>query len=359
MTVPLRRYGFRLVVLLLASYGTLYHAYKYYTPEFGGADYYQYYEMYEEPFGHDAGAPFAYRILSAVGTNALHELGARYPNEIAFDPPEYDPSVFFSALLFNYLCLLGTALITGRLAEELYGRRSDGVALLAGLVLIASFHVSQNVVTGLTEGMAWLLMAAAFAAYVRGKTVALLAVLALSVVQRETIPVVMGAVATVDLLLRRHPRRFNAIALAGSVAAFGLYVAMRKVIYPRPGFEDQLSFRSLAEGGLSFLQLGFLNPDFFLMGVVSLNVIALVALLALRRWREAMDGFLPHILAASAVVFVLGYASSVGSNVGRLIGVTTPVWAAYAAWFVMRDAPRTPAPVPEPALPTPPADTPA
>ena len=67
MHVTLREYGLRLLVLTLASYGLLYHAYKYYTPDFGGNDFYVYQEMYEAPFDHEAGSPFAYRMRARSG----------------------------------------------------------------------------------------------------------------------------------------------------------------------------------------------------------------------------------------------------------------------------------------------------
>ena len=244
--------------------------------------------------------------------------------------------MFFSALLFNYLCLLGASLVAGVLAEQFLGRRSFVAAVLAGLVLIASFHASQYVVTGLTEGLNWVLAALAVLFYARRQLLPLAAVLALSVVQRETIPIAIGVMATLDLVLRRHPRRFNAAALAVSLAAFASYLALRAVIFPRPGYEEQLSPAALGGQAVDFFLLGFATPDFLMMGVVSLNVTALVALLVLRRRGWHADSLLPHLLGASAVLLFVGFVAGIGSNVGRIIGVLSPAWAAYAACFLVR-----------------------
>ncbi len=330
-STPLLRPAVALLVLGFLSYGLLYYAYKYYVPVFGGDDFFEYAKMIASPLEHDAQAPFAYRVLSTGLAHVVYKLGVFYPNEIAFSSPEVNQRVFFAALVANYLCLLAAGFVVMRLVRVYLGVRSFAVQLAAALALFLSFTTFQYVVTGLTEGLSWLLVAVGFLCVLRGWRFGIVAVLVLSIFQREAIAVLFGVFAAVDLVLARRPRRFNVLVLGTSLACFLAYFLMRKVLLPVPGYENQIEAAGLWAGFADFAALGFLDPDFFMMGVLSQNLAGLTVLLAIGLWRwtpiSARSPYLPHAVFAALALFLVGYVAGIGSNVGRVLALLNPVWA--------------------------------
>jgi hypothetical protein len=192
-------------------------------------------------------------------------------------------------------------------------------------------------VTGLTEGVNWLILALLFLLYIRGNRIGVAVLLAISVLQRETIPVTMGAIAVTALLLGYGSQRYNGFVLAASLAAFAAYLVLRKYVIAAPGFEEQLSPAHLLRSLASFRP----TRQMVVQGLLSQNVLAICLTLGLLRFfaTRRLPPLYPVLLAAFVVLIVIGVAEGIGNNIGRIAGILTPLYAAAAAVW-LREAER-------------------
>ena len=337
--LTLRDLASRLLLLLTASYGLLYFSYKYLQPETALGDTELYYRTFQYPLDFSAApAPFVLRQLSAVLTWLVWRAHIYYPNHIVYTSPTYDQHIFFAALFVNWLTLVLTALTAGLIAEEFFGARNALLATLTAFLCLLSFHTQPAVITTLVEGPAWLLLTLAFLFYLRRARIALAVVLALAILQRETILAVIAVLAVLDLAApriaaRRH-RRFALFALIASVLAFAVYAILRHQI---PGYDDQLK--------PLFLLHALFDVDFdrslFFQAAISQNIlfIALAAYLLARPENPAVRFWFPRTLVAFAFLVLLSLATYSNNNTGRLAGILTPLFAAVAAVCMVPAAP--------------------
>lgn len=326
----MRSHALRFGILLLASYGMLYAAYKFYDPSIAGhADYFSYYKMHQAPLDFSAtSAPFIYRQFTAITTNLIFAAGIYYPEDIAFTDARIDQRLFFAALLANYLGLVLAANIAGAITER--ESRHFTYSLLAGLFCLLSFFSLSVAVTGLSEGITWFFFAGLYFLYVRENRAAFASVLALSIFQREMVPVVFGLVATFSLLLRHGDRRYNGFVLALSVLCFLAYVLVRTYLIAVPGYELQLSLPYLIDNLLS--PTATLRDTLF-GGFLSQNLMLISIAIAAALWRRT--GAIPKELFVLVLTFlavvVIVLAEDIGGGTGRISSMLSPAFAAFAA----------------------------
>jgi hypothetical protein len=324
-------FAIRALVLGLCSYGMLYFAYKYYQPWFGGNDFADYYPAYLNPFHNEAVDPFRFRRLSALVTFLIHEAGIYYPAEIAFNDPAYSQRIYFAALLSNYIALWSAAMVCSYIATE------EGASpLLSGLLVFAGFGAQAFVLTGLTEGWSWLLVALGFFFYTRRHYRCLWLVLVASIFQRETILVVFGTFACVDLWLRRREKvdRMMTMTIVVALAGFGGYLVLRWVDSVPSIHTTQLYPSYLWEVLRGFAP----SPAFGIQAFLTQNLLVLYGVLAilLRFAGERSPGYGWHLAAAVAALTLGGVAAGIGHNTGRIMTVLTPIVAPLASAALMR-----------------------
>lgn len=341
----LRSAAFRFPFFLVLSFGFFYFSYKYYVPDFGGSDFYSYYPMYLDPFNyHAARSSFVYRQLTALIVHLVWKSGLFYDTAISFSKEGYDKHVFFAAILTNYVALTLSAVLASRATDRLVKEKSDAWPILAGMLCFFGFFVQQAVLTGLTEGISWLLVAIGFLAYVKKALIPLCVVLCLSVIQRETIPFVFGVFAAVGLVFGRNDRRFNTIVLVCSAAAFLAYVLMRSVLIPIPGAERQISPHAVLSSLDAWREQ--ITRDFVFQALLSENLLILLALLlapsAASRGAKGTVGleWFPaleiSLFVSACVLIVLGLGAGIGNNVGRILAVLTPIAAPLCVRLLAR-----------------------
>ncbi|MGP9826912.1 hypothetical protein ACT048_20785 [Ectopseudomonas khazarica] len=318
------------VLLLLASYGMLYCAYKYHIPWIGGDDFAQYYNMYLNPLKLDqAQAPFIYRQLSALIAHSIYALGIAYPGKISFNDPGYDQAVFFAAILSNYIALLLTAIVTSMTIRKRHPGSPHAYPLMGGLLCFMAFYAQQGVLTGLTEGWAWFLVAVAFYGYSNQKLWIVVVALALSVIQRETIPILILTLAAVDWLLAdSKEQKLNHIKIALIATAFCfIYFVIRSFIFPAPGHEYQLSLNSLINNLISSFPP---SKELIFQGVIAQNsYFVFLALLAVNIVVNGRAGiaaalrtsFAVHITVELVALQLLGLATGIGNSIGRIAAI--------------------------------------
>ncbi len=316
----------------MISYGLFYFVYKYYTPDYGGRDYYHYVAIYKHPLNFKAGdAPFAYRQLSAILTNVVWRLGIYRDTKIAF--ASADPRVFFAAIFANWLALVACATVVAATSRILVSNAGDGWSLLAGALCFFDFFAQQGVLAGLSEGVSWLLVAIGFLGWVRRSLPILATVIVLSIVQRETIPVVFGALSVFGMLLQRDAWRFHLKVLAISVIAILLYLGMR-LGWPAPSNLRQLSpasFVYLIGDWPRLLTRDGLFQVFLTQNLlIGLGVAAAVAAFATsgRTAGQRADPTVAALYLTTVALLLVGVGALEQSNsIGRVLSILTPIAA--------------------------------
>lgn len=337
----------RFLFLLLASYGIFYFSYKYYLPWPGQNDYVHYYPMYLEPLDFtQAQAPFVYRQMSALIANGIYQAGIFYPNEIQFASTDYEQRVFFSVLFSNYIALLLTAVVVGNIVSLLTKHSSLLPSLFASLLCFTAFFTQKGVLTGMAEGWSWFLLALGFYGYLSRRLWLVIPILCLSMMQRETIPIVFGTIAILDLLILRKGKtstRFFMQVLASSILTFGSYLFMRTVWLPVSEYKEgaQLSLTGMFGNVTSFLSdiISFnISQELLFQGMFTQNTylmfICLVFFAALQKRKQIKrllleKSYFLQISCTLVVLDLVGIASGIGNNIGRIAAILTPITAAY------------------------------
>jgi hypothetical protein len=341
----IRKHGLRLLLYATLSYGLLYFSYKYYLPDAGGQDFYAYYQIYTDPLDFQATwPPFVFRQLSAVLVFLVWKSGLYYPMKIAYHAYGVDQHVFFAAIFVNYVGLTACATAVAAATQKLLPERGEAWPLLGGALCFFDFSAQQAVLTGLTEGVAWLLLAIGLVGYLNRSRATILIVLALSILQRELIPIIF-AVFAAGMLVRQHEARgFHLLIIAAASAAFLAYVALRLSGIAAPGNENQLDPHSILRNLLDWRR--YASADVLFQAFLSQNL--LIALAALWAWRRlvgrgrgaAGDGPLNAMIVATLAVVpvlvvicfgTLSNAAGAGKELALLTPLVAPLLAAILA----------------------------
>ena len=334
---------YRVLFLIVASYGILYFSYKFYLPWPGDNDFDQYHPMYLRPLDFtQADAPFIYRQFSAVATNVVYRMGIFYPNEIQFAAVGYEQRVFFSVLLSNYVALLLTAIVVGNTIIHITKSDSLLPPLMGGMLCFTAFFAQKGVLTEMTEGWTWFLVAIGFYAYLRRQLWFILPVLFLSIFQKETISIVFGVLAAIDLLASFWNQKVNSFykwTFAGSFFTFIGYLLVRIVLLPVGGkYESQVNTASMMAHLTNFFTAGFSSTLFF-QGFITQNTYLIFGFTTLLfTFLQQKSGlaylllqksyFLP-ISGAMLLLYLVGIAAGIGNNIGRIAAILTPIIATY------------------------------
>jgi hypothetical protein len=342
-------------IYALASVGFLYFSYKYYVPEYGGIDYYNYYNIYLHPLNINAGdEPFVYRQLNALLVHGIWKSGLYYDTKISFVTKGYDQRVFFAAVLANWSALVACATVVAATTRRWIGKGGEAWPLLAGALCFFDFFAQQGVLAGLSEGVSWLLVAVGFFGWTRRSLPLVATIVALSVFQRETIPIVFGALSAFTFMLRPRSFHFHAGVLLASIAAFLAYAALRLWWAPAQGNMQQLDVARFLEllgqwdriATREVLFQVFLSQNL----LIGLAVVSIVLRFAERRLDPIED--LPPTAAlyfVSLALTVLGVGVlSQTNSLGRVLAILTPIATPLLARSLARLYGSAGAPLPEP-----------
>lgn len=320
---------YRLCILIVGSYGLLYFTYRVARPWPGSNDYYaNYYFMYLSPLDVNAApAPYNLRQVSAVLTHLMLATHIYPQNHTTTVVPGRDPRVLFAAMLTNWIFLLLAAWLAGLIAEEELGQPNALVALSAGFLCLLAFQTPFFVLSGLTEGVNWFLLAAGFLAYLRRARSWLLVVLVVSIVQRESVSIILGVIAACDLALSREDRRFKIQALVSAIACFAAYFLARRFFLP--GSESETHFTVMVA---SIRHPGPASTFLSQMVLTQSTAVLFIALAWLgHKDKRHTHPWAPCLLAAMIVLDLLGVAAGIVDNLGRVLGILVPVLAGLAS----------------------------
>jgi hypothetical protein len=335
------KHGLRLLLYATISYGLLYFSYKYYLPDAGGQDFYAYYQIYTDPLDFQAASPpFVFRQLSAVLVFLVWKAGIYYPLKIAYHAYGVDQRVFFAAIFVNYVGLTACATAIAAATQKLLPGRGEAWPLLGGALCFFDFSAQQAVLTGLTEGVAWLLLAIGLIGYLNRSRATILTVLALSILQRELISIIFAVFAAGMMMRRREAWRFHLLIIAAAVAAFLAYVALRLSGIAPPAYENQLDPRAILGSLLDWRREA--TADMLFQVFLAQNL--LIALAAAWTWRRLarrgrgaapdwpLEAMTAATFAVALVVVVICFGTlSNPAGAGKDLALLTPLVAPLLA----------------------------
>jgi hypothetical protein len=306
----------------LLSYPLFYFSYKYTLPDMGGADYFHYLHLYESWDLQSTAAPFNMRILGSYGTYLLNQTGLHYNTETVFAAahPELSQQVFFNALLFNYLCVVLTALViyhTAKLAGI-----NNVLSFIGALVFLLGFGTLFFLLKPANDACGVLLIALGFDFYIR-KSHWIYPVLALCIFQREYALMVFGIMAVIDYLHERN--RYYTYTLMVSIVGFVAYYILRKTLFYTPHHDTETK--------AGFLIQSLLHPQvdwapFIKQLALSSNLLILFAVVLVckkLRGYAIQKRFIWVVVTLFAHVFIMSIAAGLGNNAGRIFYFTAPI----------------------------------
>jgi len=337
----------RTFFFLLISYGLLYFSYKYFSPDFGQSDFYHYYKMALEPLNFSVTeSPFIYRQFSTVMTALVYETGLFYNMKISYVQDGIDQQLFFSFILSNYLALVLTSIIVSKVVDLEIGKVTVMAPLLAGTLCYLSFGASTYVLTGLVEGWSWFLIALAFYAFKKENVYLFVIVLMISLFQKEVVSMIFGVISAVYILLayfdsNKQINKKYVWFFIISIGTFLTYILIRKVLIPVGGFENQLDFNQLLHYLITY---DFFDPRKLYVTIFSQNLFYLLLLLFVlnffiyknekNRFQLLRANFIIALISVCIVLFLIGMAAALGSNIGRIVLTTSPLSAIYIGYYL-------------------------
>jgi hypothetical protein len=258
------------------------------------------------------------------------KLGVHPPSRTAFAQTGRD--VLFAAILANWVALAGCATAAAAATQRLQPGNGEASALFGGALCFFGFFCQPAVLTGLTEGVSWLLVALAFVGFLARSLLLVGAILVLSILQRETIPIALGAFSLATWVVTRRNTRFLLAVVALSCAAFVLYLLMRTLWWPVAGHEDQLSLAAFLQRLADWRRLA--NTEFLRQTLLSQNLLIIVGVVWAARlaanspaFSELVGGVVA-LFGAAVTLLVLGVGIlDQVNNVGRLVAILTPIAA--------------------------------
>ncbi len=326
----------RFIFFFLISYGMLYFSYKYYSPDFGASDFYAYYKMVLNPLDLDvAPSPLIYRQFSTLISFLIWKMDIFYNMKIAYVHEGINQKVFFAFILSNYLSLLLTAFIVSKIVDLEIGKVTILAPIVGGILCYLSFGTSVYVLTGLVEGWTWFFIALAFYAFKKDNLYLFIFVMILAIFQKEVISIIFGVISAVFFLFKYNDR-FNKRYLKYfiiSLLSFIIYILMRKVFIPVEGFENQLSGSLLVE---TFLNYSIFTSNKLFTTIFSQNLLFIYMMFTLIAiyYRLVKIDILLALLSIWTLLYMIGMATDLGTNIGRILLVLSPLFSIYIAYYL-------------------------
>lgn len=321
-----------LVIFCFALLGVplLYFAYKHGTPAFGGTDVYSYYRLYENWDFASVDSPFNQRLISSWCIYIVHLSGINYATETQIAQTGMDPQVYFSALLFNFICVVLTCWVMYRLIRN-YFTPNFLFAFLGGLLFMLGFGTLIFLITALSDALSVLMIAGILYFYL-GKSKWQYVLLALAIIQREYVFMIFGLVAFIEWFAKKEDRKYYLTVVIANVLCFAGYIVCRKTIFFTPRYEHQMAVGGfLANISHSIQDAGaYVRQTLLLQNILALYFA--IVLYKVFRKIEFNRTYVVITFALLAEIIVLSLLIGLGNNTGRYFYMTTPVIIYFIAY---------------------------
>ena len=307
----------------------LYYAYKYGTPEFGGSDVYSYYKLYATWDFKSVDSPFNQRLISAWCIHMIHLSGISYNTETAVAGSNIDPQIYFSALLFNFLCVVATAIVIFKTTEKFLATEVS-FNFVSGLVFLLGFGTLLFLVTALSDALSVLMIAGIFYFYLAKSRWQYL-ILVAAIFQREYVFMVFVVVAAVDWFFKKEERKYFLAVVLMNIACFVGYIICRKTIFFTPRYEHQMDIAGFFGNITQSIQdIGAYMRQTFMLQNILILYFAIIAYKMFRKLETNKIHLLIIVLLIAQIV-VLSLLIGLGNNTGRYFYMGVPILVFYLA----------------------------
>ncbi|MDA9027772.1 hypothetical protein N9I12_03155 [Gammaproteobacteria bacterium] len=329
-----------LIALFALSAGVYYSAAKFHIPWYGASDFSRYYQMTLNPFDYFVESPFAYRMFVPVIAHFIYESGLFYESSLtpykdyylSQGGIDYEPSILSAIIFTNYIFLALAAFFSYKSIKVIFAQsnHTDHImpVMLSSLIFL-SFSTNVHGYAGLTEGGSHFLVSLLCYLALKNHLILFSLICISSILCRELIPLVL----TVYVVLASAQKRRSYFIII-SALAFMTYFALRSY-FQIPGAEYQTDLNSLISNLLTFS----LTKPFFMQAILANNITIFVGLLAIYTGGKHLKPFVPYVIII-VILSVLGIATGLGNNLGRILNIATPILVICLAEMICRLRPQ-------------------
>lgn len=306
----------------LLAFPLFYFVYKHLNLGLGYKDYSHYVNLYSGWNFSKTEAPYNMRLVSSFLVYLMTKLNFFYPTETSFDTLNagQDKVAFFCAVFLNYIFLVASSCMLYKLVIKQLKNKFN--ALFTGVLLILGTGTVFFLVSPLADCFSVFLFVIILYFY-QQRNYWLIPFFILSVFQREYVFIVFGVVAGMDFLKERNKYFLHVGVMC--VLCFITYAVLRKTIFHTPLYANQLSFSKSWEALLDSVHLwkSILTQQAMTMNLV---FIYLGLILYKRNKGHNWNKFnLYKIVLVFVITNLIGFASMVGNNVGRVFYMAVPL----------------------------------
>lgn len=305
----------------LLAFPSFYFVYKYGTPDFGLRDFFDYYKLYKDWDIAAVDAPFNMRLLSSWFVHAFYNSGLHYDTAIAFDKfADLDKRVFFSAVLFNYLCIITTCTVLFTTIKKYF--EDNLLAFASGMIYLLGFGTLFYEFMPITDALSILLFAIALHFYFTKSYFIILPLIAL-ILQREYIFLALGLVNVLDFW--KYRQKYYLYVLLTCIICFATYFILRKTVFYTPLYDRQASPGFFLQ---SITRLQFPLGPYIRQTFLTLNLFIIYLLIVVYKKMKKMEidtfGLLKLFLLFLQINFI-SFAAVFGNNTGRYFYILIPI----------------------------------
>jgi hypothetical protein len=281
--------------------------------------------MSDTPLSGDIESPYAYRIITPTLTHFFEKSGVFYEprqspykdNYLEHNGEVYRPSILSAMIFVNYIFFsLAAFFIYKSFALILDNER--GGARIASFCVPSLLFLSLSTVVhgygGLTEGVSIAMVSALCYFLLSDRFILFSITCILSIFQRELVSLIM-ILYLLSVLRDIKYLKFFLVA----TAAFSIYFLLRAILQI-PGSENQTNLASMVE----YLTDFSLTRDFIFQAIISNNIPFFIIISTILIGCRDFKPLLPYFLIA-VVLFILGIATGIENNVGRILNLGTPI----------------------------------
>ncbi|MGZ4099769.1 MAG: hypothetical protein ACXVNM_12860 [Bacteroidia bacterium] len=305
----------------LLAFPSFYFVYKYGTPDYGLKDFFDYYKLYKDWNIGEVEAPFNMRLVSTYIVHLIYKCGFHYDTAIAFDKfADLDKKVFFSAVFFNFLCIVSTCTILFLLIKKHFNNLI--LAFCSGLIYLLGFGTLFYEFMPITDALSVFLFALVLYYYL-SKSYIIILPLVILILQREYVFLALSLIAALDLWKLKEKYYLHVLAVC--ILCFIIYFVLRKTVFYTPLYDRQASPVYFLE---SIFHLKFPLIPYIRQTLMTLNIFILFLILIVYKTfnKIPVDKFgLFKILLLFLQINIISFAAVFGNNTGRYFYILIPL----------------------------------
>jgi hypothetical protein len=312
------------VIYAILAFPCFYFVYKFGDPNYGTRDFFDYYKMYKDWDVAGTDAPFNMRLLSSFFVHLLYKAGFHYDTEIVFDRLPYAKEVFFSAIVFNFLCVVSTCVVIFHTLKKYF--KGHLISFIGGSIYLFGFGTLFYELMPITDALSILMFAVVFHLYLE-RSLWILVPLALLILQREYIFMALGLVALLDYF--KHKVKYYLWIMLSCIVCFAIYYVLRKTLFYTPKYDHQASASYFLS---SILEIKFPLWPYLKQTAMTLNIFIIYMLVIVYKKykRLPINGYeLIKLLLLFLQINIISFAAVFGNNTGRYFYILIPMVIYY------------------------------